>query len=165
MDQRCVSNQGTAASAPQRPRIGSVSARHLRGLTIVVVQQASQTLPAANWATRIRPCSIDYQAVSNPLMIAFEMIMAYELSDGLAQTVFSKDDEPVQTGLFDGANEPFRMGVQIRRAPQVYSFSCLFLKDARITRINKTISNQAALLGSVRCACPAARGRFPRLRN
>ncbi len=54
--------------------------------------------------------------VAQSLVVALGVVVLDELSDDAAQMIFAERDDVPETLLLDRANEPFRVGVQIRAA-------------------------------------------------
>ena len=92
------------------------------GIPIIVVQQTTQPFFLLDRASisLILKLWVD-QLVLQALMIALRMVINYESMDGRPEGVFAKEDQPIQAGFFDGANESLGVGVQIggsRRASE-----------------------------------------------
>ena len=51
------------------------------------------------------------EAIAQTLMVALQMVMRNEFSNGISQRIFTKQDHPVQTAFFDGTDESFRIGI------------------------------------------------------
>ena len=70
-----------------------------------------------NWSVRVsrRDEGTD-QSVVQPLMIPFVVVVVHELAHRVAQRAFADEDQPLDAGFLDGADEAFGEGVQIGRA-------------------------------------------------
>ena len=54
------------------------------------------------------------QSVAKTLVVSLAVIMRHEFVNRLPQRVFSEEDHPVQAGLLDGSDKPFRVGIGVR---------------------------------------------------
>ncbi len=83
----------------------------------VVTEHAAQPLVGVDGpAGQAHMLSRFDQAVLKTLVIPFPMVMSEELRDCTAQSTFTEEDHLVEALSLDGENEPFTMGVQVRRA-------------------------------------------------
>src|SRR4029079_17638541 len=81
----------------------------------VVVEQPTEPLvPTHLTGTAFRTLTVN-QLVVQPLMIPLAMIMGDKLRDGPSMMALPERNQAAQTFLFDRANEPFGVGVRIRR--------------------------------------------------
>ena len=76
--------------------------------------------PTQSWTTGDRtPASRfgggEEQHVPHPLMISLVMVMRHELANGAAQRAFAHEDEPIETGFFDGPHKSLRESIEIWR--------------------------------------------------
>ena len=55
------------------------------------------------------------QLIAQPLVIPFVMVVVHELANRAAQRALPDEDQPLQAGLFDRADETLGECVQIRR--------------------------------------------------
>src|SRR4051812_4558811 len=56
------------------------------------------------------------QSVAQSLVVAFRLVMGYEVLNCCPQGGFAEQDHPFQTGFLDAADKSFSVGVQIRRS-------------------------------------------------
>jgi hypothetical protein len=96
---------------PNRYALGKL--RHRAGssrLPIVVIQHTAQSLAPPD-CSRIRKVARFWndQAVAQPLVIAFVMIMRNEFVNPFAQGILAKENHLIQAGFFDTAYESLRM--------------------------------------------------------
>ena len=56
------------------------------------------------------------QAIVEPLVIPFVVVVRDELADGATQRALADQDHALEAGVLDGAHEARRVGVQVRRA-------------------------------------------------
>jgi len=81
---------------------------------MIEVEQSAQSLGFANrpgLATCTRVGEGD--DIGEPLMIAFVLMVSQKLLERVAQGTFTKENQLIETFLFDGAYPAFREGVQI----------------------------------------------------
>ena len=85
-----------------------------RRSSIVVVQPSTETFSALD-----RPCVYEVvwvrlnQAVAQALVVSLAVIMSYEVLNGCSQRTFPEQDQPLEAGLLDAADEALGVGVQI----------------------------------------------------
>ena len=79
----------------------------LRGISFLEVEETPEPLATADAAVR---------RSAQSLVVALGVVVLEELSDDAAQMIFAERDDVPQALLLDRANEPFRVGVQIRAA-------------------------------------------------
>jgi hypothetical protein len=53
------------------------------------------------------------QSVPKSLVIPFPLVVSNEPQENAAQARLPKENQPVQARLFDCADEPFRVGIQV----------------------------------------------------
>ena len=56
------------------------------------------------------------QAIVEPLVIPFVVVVRDELADGATPRALADQDHALEAGVLDGAHEALRVGVQVRRA-------------------------------------------------
>ena len=56
------------------------------------------------------------QALVEPLVIPFVVVVRDELADGAPPRALADQDHALEAGVLDGAHEARRVGVQVRRA-------------------------------------------------
>ena len=85
-----------------------------RGRSIVVLQHPAEPLSTVNGSVRVsrRDEGTD-QSVVQPLMIPFVVVVVHELAHRAAQRAFADEDQPLDAGFLDGADEALGEGVQI----------------------------------------------------
>jgi len=83
----------------------------LRCSPVVVAENATDSLTAANGADRaLRRWSSD-QRVADALVVSLGMIVRNELANDASQVPFAKRHNLIQAFLFDGPDEALSMGV------------------------------------------------------
>ena len=98
----------TASEEPVHRRFQSRRAR-------VVVEQPTETLAPTNATdTPLRWRTLN-QFVAQPLMIPLAMIVGDKFGDGPSKMALAERNQPIETFLFDRADEAFGVGVRIRR--------------------------------------------------
>ncbi len=80
---------------------------------MIVLEQATEAFTAVDVAVLRQRAGAD-EAVVQPLVIAFLMVMGKVFGDDVAQVVFTEDDELVEAFGFYRTNEPLRKSIQIR---------------------------------------------------
>ena len=106
------------ASAERIPGTGPSADAHrlLRGLAVVVVEQAAQPLATADASMTTSDAIVPFdQPVIEALMIALSMIMRNVFADRSAKRFLTEEDHPVEAFAFDRQNKPLDESVQIRR--------------------------------------------------
>src|SRR5262245_13629146 len=85
------------------------------GRSVVVLQQTAESRSACNMALVVRPFGQrrDYP-VAPTLMVAFVMVMIGEFTHRSSEQRFADKDDPIQTGLLDGADKSLRVDIEIR---------------------------------------------------
>src|SRR5205823_13889076 len=85
-----------------------------RRVSIVIIEHAAEPLSSSD---RSCFCSDPFdwsdKPIFQPLMISFSVIMRNEFSDPVPQRLLTKEDHLLHAVFLDGANEPFRVCVQI----------------------------------------------------
>jgi hypothetical protein len=86
-----------------------------RGGAVIIVQHATQTLTAPDRSTIPSMGFVrDDQPVVETLVVSLAMIMHHEFVNSFAQRSLTEQDDALQTGFLDAADESFGVGIQVR---------------------------------------------------
>jgi hypothetical protein len=83
--------------------------------TIVITEKATHALTSPNAAAVRVNCDAIDQFVTNPLMVAFAVIMDHVFGERTAEVPLAQRYEAVQTFLFDRPDKAFRVRIAVRR--------------------------------------------------
>src|SRR5262249_40411584 len=84
---------------------------------MIVAEQSTKALPPHDWTCLATNCPLPRdQLVVETLMIALRMIMDQILLDRIRQGALPQHDHLLEGLLFDGAHEPFAVGIEIGTA-------------------------------------------------
>ena len=84
---------------------------------MIVLEQPTQPLLTANVPVRRgigEYSSRKQELIAFALMIPFFVIMQDEISNGFSERGLAKQDQAIETGLFNGAHKPLCISVQVR---------------------------------------------------
>src|SRR5262249_14311153 len=88
------------------------------------------------------------ESVVQSLMVPLHMIMGNEMSNGVPERIFTKENQLLETTFFDRPDKPFRIRIQIRRSRRQFDgLDAGICKDAKkLPRIQRiSIVNEIAL--------------------
>jgi len=88
----------------------------LRGVSFVAVEETPEPLATADAAVGGSDAGGEGYRVAQSLVVALRVVVLDELADDAAQMTFAERDDVAQALLLDRADEPLRVGVQIRAA-------------------------------------------------
>ena len=98
---------------------GEYQVRWLSSGALVETQQSAKPLDAFYCAeSGCRTISGLDQPIANALVVSLFVIMSGELASRLAERTFAKEDHSVEAFIFDGPDEPLRVGVHVGRRLQ-----------------------------------------------
>jgi len=104
-----------------------------RGGTVIIVQHATQALTAPDRSTIPSMGFVrDDQPVVETLVVSLAMIMHYEFVNSFALRSLTEQDDALQTGFLDAADESF--GVAFRFGDRGGSFTDFTPRSASIRR-------------------------------
>jgi hypothetical protein len=87
----------------------------LRGGSVVVTENSTDTLAPANGTAGTLPWQVIDQLVAQPLMVSFAIVVCHELGEGSPQVPFTEGDHAIEAFLLDRTHEPLRMRIAVRR--------------------------------------------------
>ena len=91
-----------------------MSPTELCGRTVVVTEQATDSLvPVDVTVSMLLWRTID-QHVAQPLVVPFAMVMRHELGERPSKVAFTERDDAIEAFLPDRAHKPLAVGIQIR---------------------------------------------------
>jgi hypothetical protein len=82
---------------------------------MVVVQDSSDALSAADRARRAQRRGTDEQLIGDSLVIPFVVIVRQVLCDGAPKMPLSERDHSIQAFVLDRPHKPLRGGIAVRR--------------------------------------------------
>ena len=115
---------------------------------VVVPQQSAQSLPTKHFASGPADVLRGFdEAIVEPLVIPFAMIMDQELIEASPQRLLAEEDHPLHAFRFQRAEESLQVGIQVRtsRRQQYYAcFGVLFEVLSQGEELHIAINNQVA---------------------
>src|SRR5207249_4738699 len=118
---RCIRVSRSASQDPRlflKPDISKYWIRGIsvpsRGVSIVIIEHAAEPLSSSDSSCFCGdPFDWSDKPIFQALMISFSVIMRKEFSYPVPQGLLTKEDHLLHAVFLDGANEPFRVCVQI----------------------------------------------------
>src|SRR5262249_2848755 len=118
-------------------------------LAVIIVEHSAQTSPRSHSSGSRSNCfGRNDESVVQSLMVPLHMIMGNEMSNGVPERIFTKENQLLETTFFDRPDKPFRIRIQIRRSRRQFDgLDAGICKDAKkLPRIQRiSIVNEIAL--------------------